>query len=54
METTLPSQGLGFLTGVISREKVNTFMLLVYRATRGNVFPKMEEIEEPIYDSNTV
>lgn len=29
-------------------------MLLVYRVTRGNVYPKFEEIEEPLYDAQTV
>jgi len=51
-ETGLMSRGstLGYMTGVIPREKIPIFMLLIYRSTRGNVVPRFAEIPVPLYD----
>lgn len=45
--------GLRFVTGVIRRDKVQSFMMLCYRATRGLMIPRFVEIKEPMYDSST-
>ncbi|KAL9644879.1 hypothetical protein ABK040_005359 [Willaertia magna] len=44
---------LGYLTGVVPRDKIPTFMLLIYRSTRGNVVPRFAEIEEPLFDQRS-
>lgn len=46
---------LGFLAGVIDREKVPPFELMLWRICRGNVFLRTAEIEEVLEDpkSNT-
>lgn len=41
---------LGFITGVIPRDKINGFERVIWRATRGNVFMRNEEIDELIKD----
>eukprot|EP00056_Hartaetosiga_gracilis_P005753 m.88508 g.88508 ORF g.88508 m.88508 type:complete len:839 (+) comp12269_c0_seq1:132-2648(+) len=41
---------LGFVTGVIVREKVPSFERLLWRACRGNVFLRRVAIEQPIKD----
>ena len=45
--------GLGYITGVIGTDKKNTFNLLLYRATRGNMISKFSEIEELLTDPAT-
>ena len=51
----LASRGssLGYLTGVIPREKIPPFLLLIYRSTRGNVVPRFAEITTPLFDQKT-
>ncbi|EFC40495.1 vacuolar proton translocating ATPase [Naegleria gruberi] len=44
---------LGYLTGVIPREKISTFLMLIYRSTRGNVVPRMVEIPTPLFDAKS-
>ncbi|XP_028408788.1 V-type proton ATPase 116 kDa subunit a-like isoform X2 [Dendronephthya gigantea] len=41
---------LGFVTGVIDRERVPAFERLLWRACRGNVFFKQAEIDTPLED----
>ena len=41
---------LDYMTGVVPREKIATFKLLMYRSTRGNVVPRFAEIPVPLYD----
>ncbi|GAB1597564.1 V-type proton ATPase 116 kDa subunit a-like [Argonauta hians] len=41
---------LGFITGVIKREKVPAFERLMWFACRGNVFPRFDEIKDPLID----
>lgn len=43
--------GLGYLCGVIDRDKFDTFQLLVYRTTRGNSVMKNIEIPQKLYSS---
>lgn len=44
---------LGFLAGVIDREKVPPFELMLWRICRGNVFLRTAEIEEVLEDPKT-
>jgi len=44
---------LGFVTGVILREKFPSFERVLWRATRGNLFMKHAEIEDLLKDPNT-
>ncbi|RHZ57889.1 hypothetical protein Glove_382g39 [Diversispora epigaea] len=44
---------LGFVTGVISRAKMQTFERILWRALRGNLYLKYAEIDEPITDPET-
>ena len=41
---------LGFLAGLVSREKSMAFERILFRATRGNVFLKQTVIEDSIID----
>lgn len=46
-ETRPPkSVNLGFVTGVILRSKLSSFERVLWRATRGNMFMKQQEIEQ--------
>jgi len=42
---------LGFIAGVIPREKANAFERLVWRACRGNVFVRRVSLEEKLMDA---
>ncbi|EFH43089.1 VHA-A3 [Arabidopsis lyrata subsp. lyrata] len=44
---------LGFLTGLVPREKSMVFERILFRATRGNIFIRQTVIEEPVIDPNT-
>ncbi|XP_077967599.1 V-type proton ATPase 116 kDa subunit a 1-like isoform X2 [Styela clava] len=44
---------LGFVAGVIAREKVPAFERILWRACRGNVFLRYAEIETPLEDPHT-
>lgn len=50
---TATATQLGFVTGVIARERVPSFERLLWRACRGNVFFKQAEIETPLEDPST-
>uniref|UniRef100_A0A8C4HX44 V-type proton ATPase subunit a n=1 Tax=Dicentrarchus labrax TaxID=13489 RepID=A0A8C4HX44_DICLA len=45
---------LGFVAGVISRERIPTFERMLWRVCRGNVFLRKAEIEDPLEDPATV
>lgn len=45
---------LSYITGVILREKIPPFELLLWRSCRGNAYLKTVEITEPLEDPNTV
>lgn len=44
---------LGFLTGLVPREKSMVFERILFRATRGNIFIRQTVIEEPVIDPNS-
>lgn len=44
---------LGFLSGLVPREKSLPFERILFRATRGNVFLKQSEVEEPVTDPSS-
>ncbi|KAK6101351.1 V-type ATPase subunit family protein [Brugia pahangi] len=44
---------LGFVAGVIERERLPAFERLLWRACRGNVFLRQSEIAEPLIDTTT-
>ncbi|XP_034233898.1 V-type proton ATPase 116 kDa subunit a [Thrips palmi] len=44
---------LGFIAGVIQRERVPGFERMLFRVSRGNVFLRQAELEEPIEDPAT-
>lgn len=45
---------LGFVAGVINRERVPAFERMLWRISRGNVFVRQTEIEKPMEDPATV
>ncbi|CAG5087449.1 Similar to ATP6V0A4: V-type proton ATPase 116 kDa subunit a isoform 4 (Homo sapiens) [Cotesia congregata] len=45
---------LGFVAGVILRERIPAFERMLWRACRGNVFLRQAEIESPLEDPSTV
>lgn len=51
-ETTYASKQikLGFVSGLVPREKSIPFERILFRATRGNVFLKQAVIEHPVLD----
>ena len=44
---------LGFVAGVILRERLPAFEKMLWRACRGNVFLRVAEIEDPLEDPHT-
>ncbi|CAL8380574.1 unnamed protein product [Gadus morhua 'NCC'] len=44
---------LGFVAGVISRERIPTFERMLWRVCRGNVFLRQADIEDPLEDPAT-
>uniref|UniRef100_A0A224X765 V-type proton ATPase subunit a n=1 Tax=Panstrongylus lignarius TaxID=156445 RepID=A0A224X765_9HEMI len=44
---------LGFVAGVILRERIPAFERMLWRACRGNVFLRQAEIEKPLEDPST-
>lgn len=45
---------LGFVAGVIERERVPAFERMLWRISRGNVFLRQVELEQSLEDPNTV
>lgn len=45
---------LGFIAGVINRERIPGFERMLWRISRGNVFLRRAEIEKPLEDPATV
>lgn len=45
---------LGFVAGVIQREKVPGFERMLWRISRGNVFLRQSELGQPLEDPTTV
>lgn len=53
--TAAQSRGrLGFVAGVIQREKMPGFERMLWRISRGNIFLRQVELEEPLEDPATV
>jgi V-type H+-transporting ATPase subunit a len=54
--TTDPSKQvkLGFVSGLVPREKSMAFERILFRATRGNVFLKQAVVEDPVIDPVSV
>mmetsp|Transcript_8545 Transcript_8545/g.21583 ORF Transcript_8545/g.21583 Transcript_8545/m.21583 type:complete len:819 (-) Transcript_8545:19-2475(-) len=46
----LNAVGFGFLTGVLLREKVESFQRVMWRAMRGNLVMRTSDIEQPLKD----
>lgn len=44
---------LGFITGLVPREKSMAFERIIFRATRGNVFIRQVVVEDPVTDPVT-
>lgn len=53
-DTTADGQQLGFVAGVIGRERVIGFERMLWRVSRGNVFLRQADIEKPFTDPKTV
>ncbi|XP_020237322.1 V-type proton ATPase subunit a3 [Cajanus cajan] len=49
-ETTTKQVKLGFICGLVPREKSIPFERIIFRATRGNVFLKQTVVEHPVLD----
>lgn len=45
---------LGFVAGVISRERVIGFERMLWRISRGNVFLRQQPLEDPFIDPKSV
>ena len=41
---------LGFITGLVPKEKSMPFERIIFRATRGNVYIRQAAVEEPVVD----
>ncbi|KAF3430459.1 hypothetical protein E2986_00209 [Frieseomelitta varia] len=52
-QTALGPVQLGFVAGVILRERIPAFERMLWRACRGNVFLRQAEIESPLEDPST-
>ncbi|XP_012268719.2 V-type proton ATPase 116 kDa subunit a 1 isoform X2 [Athalia rosae] len=52
-QSTLGPVQLGFVAGVILRERIPAFERMLWRACRGNVFLRQAEIETPLEDPST-
>lgn len=46
--------GFRFVSGVVNRERVPAFERMLWRISRGNVFLRQAELDEPLEDPNTV
>ncbi|KAK7202901.1 V-type ATPase, V0 complex, 116kDa subunit family [Myxozyma melibiosi] len=51
--TSFSVMNIGFVAGVIPREKMQTFERILWRSLRGNLFLNTTEIADPIKDSKT-
>lgn len=50
---TMGQHGVGYITGVIPRNKISSLEQILWRVLRGNLLFSNIEINEPIYDSNS-
>lgn len=54
MEEAGETQQLGFVAGVVERERILGFERMLWRISRGNVFLRQADIETPFTDPKTV
>jgi V-type H+-transporting ATPase subunit a len=52
-QTTAQGVNLGYVTGVINREKYASFERVMWRGTRGNVYMRSVDIDEQLKDPAT-
>lgn len=45
---------LGFVAGVVQRERVPAFERMLWRISRGNVFLRRAELDKPLEDPSSV
>ncbi|KAL7266582.1 H(+)-transporting V0 sector ATPase subunit a [Rhizina undulata] len=52
-ERSFQTLNIGFIAGVISRERISAFERILWRTLRGNLYMNQSEIPEPITDPST-
>ncbi|MBE3043322.1 hypothetical protein IMZ48_12275, partial [Candidatus Bathyarchaeota archaeon] len=53
VERSFSGMNIGFIAGVIPRDRVEVFERILWRALRGNLFMNQSEIAEPLVDPST-
>lgn len=52
-EMSFQTMNIGFVAGVISRDRISAFERILWRTLRGNLYMNQSEIDEPITDPTT-
>ncbi|KAI5793190.1 V-type ATPase, V0 complex, 116kDa subunit family [Geopyxis carbonaria] len=52
-EMSFQTMNIGFVAGVINRDRIGTFERILWRTLRGNLYMNQSEIDEPIQDPAT-
>src|SRR5690606_5798578 len=52
-ERSFSGMNIGFVAGVIARDRIGTFERILWRALRGNLYMNQSEISEPLVDPAT-
>lgn len=52
-ERSFSGMNIGFVAGVVPRDRVEVFERILWRALRGNLFMNQTEIQEPLIDPST-
>ncbi|KAM0325345.1 hypothetical protein ACHAQA_007330 [Verticillium albo-atrum] len=53
VERSFSGMNIGFVAGVIARDRVASFERILWRTLRGNLYMNQSEIEEPLVDPST-